>query len=163
MSTCSKEEMYQKWFSVWRDLRRMQNVVENVEEERETESSPPNCQGFEENAGWDGVFHFISVGQLNTISDVEQGHHSQAEVEGSGGWQGEDLLTWSEGWGRWCSSRPAWWTWSDGTVYSSLGPSCSAGQPGWGWGLKRLVNKSECINPDLSVLLKELMTTSEIK
>ena len=56
----------------------MQKVVEYVEEERETESSPSNCQCFEENGGWDGVFHSIGAGQLDTISGVDQDHHSQA-------------------------------------------------------------------------------------
>ena len=59
----------------------MESIVEDVEDERETEGSPANSQRFKDSGGTDGMRISISVDYLDVLSrhGHYQGRHCQAE------------------------------------------------------------------------------------
>ena len=62
-------------------LRRMESIVENVEDERQYEGTPANSQSGEDSGGWDGMGISISVNHSDGPSGCghHQGHHCQTE------------------------------------------------------------------------------------
>ena len=63
-------------------LRRMESIVENVEDERQYEGTPANSQSGEDSGGWDGMGISLSVNHsdgLSSCSGHHQGHHCQTE------------------------------------------------------------------------------------
>ena len=64
-----------------RYLGGMKSIVEDVEDERESECNPANCQCFKDNAGCDKMRMSLSVSHNDGLSRCGpyKGHHSQAE------------------------------------------------------------------------------------
>ena len=57
----------------------MERIVEDVEDERQTEGSPANSQCSEDSGGCELMRMSISVNHVDGLSGLYQGHHCQTE------------------------------------------------------------------------------------
>ena len=59
----------------------MESIVEDVEDERETEGSPANSQSCEDSGGCDRTIFSLSVNHRDGLTScgLYQGHHCQTE------------------------------------------------------------------------------------
>ena len=58
----------------------MESVVEDVEDQGETEGGPANSQYDEDSGGWDDMRMSISVNHGDGLFGLYQGHHRQTSI-----------------------------------------------------------------------------------